>query len=237
MELEQIWNRQRVSDNERDWISREALRTFRKRYAMGIMLPKYRLLVFDSVYKAIVVLGYVCLFCIGELTLLKAGTTILISGAMGLLILKNFRLKKAIQNLDTSQDIIRTLKEQYRLLYRFYREFLPIGSMTNPFLVLAGFQYYHLLKYQEDGLVLLLHDPVIYIFLVLAFVVPFVVNKITYAAELKELEQLIDIGLDEVSKEIDLIRIKEKKRARRILFSLLVLIGLLTLLIILNAII
>lgn len=233
MELEQIWNRQLVSDKENDWLSREALGAFRTRYAAGVMRPKHRLLVFDIIYKAIVVLGQVVLLFIGEISLFKAGITILISGGMALLMVQDFRLKSAIQSLDTPRDLISTLKEQYRFLQRFYREFLPIGSITHSFLVLVGFQFYYFFKYQEDGLVLLLQDPVTYVFLLLAFVVPFVVNKMTYTAELKELEQIIDIGLDEVSSEIDLIRIKEKNRARRILFVLLALAGLLALFVIL----
>ena len=233
-EIEQIWHNDQRAVEGGNWLSVEELRAFRKNYSKKIARSNRGILLLDSIYKMIVIVAYILLLLIGKITMLKAGMTGLVVSGLSLLLFKNKLLLRSIDELDRSKDVIHVLKAQYGFLNRFYREFLFIGPVTNPFFVLAGFQFYHFFSSGQDRLPELLSDPVTYIFLVLAFVIPFIAQKITYTKELNELEQFIAIELADAVDEVSLIGLQARKRARQVLYLLLILTGSFLLFVLLN---
>lgn len=235
LEIEQIWEKQKGFDFNGRKVSLEEIQNFRTSYPSRVRTAKHRVLLFDSIYKALVIAtAWIIFLLIGEITLLNLSLTLLISIGLTVLITRNIQLKRIFESIDLSGDLISVLKEQYRFLHRFYNEFVISSAVTNPFFVLAGFQLYHFIKYRQDNLAFILTDPVTYIFLILAFAIPFVTQRKTYGTELEELENIINIEVEEVSQEVTLVRIYEKRKSRFILFLLLIVTGILLLLITLN---
>jgi len=233
-DIQELWDQTKRTKEENSKFSVQEIAIFRKKYSSGASLATQRLINFDTVLKLIIVMAYSALLFLGGLSLLKVSLSLISIGLLAFLAAKNFTLKSQLNTLNESLDIISVLKSKYDFLSRFYREFLLITSITNPFLVLAGFQIYLYLKTGEDRLQLLLADPVTYVFLGLAFIIPFVAYRITFNKELKSLEEIIDIDINEVNDEIRLINVKRKKKFRQIIFVILALTGLLALLIILS---
>lgn len=221
--IDEIWQRQELPSYQR--FSIDDIKSYKENLSTGIVSSRLRLIRFDSITKTVVMTGYIALLFIGNFTILKLGLTGLVVIGGILLILRNRKLRNKINRLDTSKDVLGLLIDKYTTINQYYNEFILSYSFTNPFLVLAGFQFYQLYKYHADKLDILLTDPVIYLFLLAAFLVSYLPQRVLYTKELKELEYILDSKDDETSEKIQMIRIKQRRRLYVLVFTLIALIG------------
>ena len=233
LEIQNIWNKSNYNE-EHARFSLNELRAFRAKFSGSTTSSTRWLITFDSIYKITLIIAYLTLIFLGGFTLVKAALSSLVVLLLSITTHYNKTLNAQLNAIDESKNVVSVLKSKYTFLQRFYREFLFTSSITNPIMVLAGFQFYQFFKYGEDKLIVLLHDPVTYVFLILAFLIPFIVQKINYAQELRDLKTIISIDNDDEKEEIKLIQLKRKRKTRQIVFILLLLIGLAALLILLN---
>jgi len=235
-EIQNIWNNAN-SNAENVRFSLNEIKQFRKSYSNKTTILAHRLIVYDTGYKILIIAAYFCLLFLTGISWLNVGLSAALIGLLLFLVSKNYSLNSQLKRIDESGDVFGVLKLKYDFLSRFYREYIVTQSITHPLFVLAGFQFYQFFKYSEGRLKMLLTDPVTYIFLVLAFIIPFYAQRLTYAKELHDFEEILDIGFNEESDEIKIMRLKRKKKARLIIYIIVILIGLSGLLVILDTLV
>ncbi len=228
-DIEHVWNLQPES-RELPRFSLTEIRAIRESVSNDTTSSVRTLILFDMVYKGLVIIIYAGLLIVGRTGFPEAGVRILVIALLSSFLFRCTRHRSHLYELDETGDILSTLRTKYDFLSGYYRDYLIMGSVTNPLFVLGCFQWYLIFKYQDDRFLVMMADPVTYLFLALSFVVPFVAQKITSAKELKGLETIMGRDLDDANGRVALSRLKAEKRERQIMFSITALIGLVVLL-------
>lgn len=224
--IQKIWNSQMDKEPEQSGLSLNDIREIREKYGRKITRSSYWSIGFDTLYKSLVVAGYIGLLFAGDLHAAKAVLSSTVTVLFIFFIYKNISLRAQLRSIDETGDVYSVLLSKYDFLARFYKEFLLTSSITHPFFVLAGFQFYLFAKYGEDRLITLLTDPVTYVFLVLSFALPFIVQRTVFARELRDLESILDLELAETGADLHMVHMNRNKKARLILFILFAIAGL-----------
>lgn len=224
-ELENIWSQQGDYGHPKNVLSLDEIKEATLAFSSEHISSGQRTIIFDLAYKGLVLTGYLILISIGILTPVKLVVTLLIVASLSYLIFRNFVLNRGFISINDANPVIDVLEKRYDVLNQYYREFLFNTSITNPLFVFAGFQFYDLFRYGEDRFYELVNDPVIYLFLLLAFLIPYAAQSITYSRLIKEMEQILNLDIDEVEQEVTLIKLYAKRRARRVIFATAALLG------------
>jgi hypothetical protein len=235
--FQEILNKFASGGNNGISFSPSEIRSFRKKYLVRISSSAERLIVFDLIYKWIVATAYACLIFLADFAPLNTAISIVAILTLLLFSQQNNSLRAQVRKLDGSADITSSLKNKYDFFIRIRREFLPAASLSHSYFVLAGFQYYMYFKYGGINLESLFHDPVIYIFLVIAYLVPLLVQRHQFTAEIGELKQLIDAEFPDQPGNVNLNLIQRRRRFRQFVFILLLLAGVTALYFILHSMI
>jgi len=236
LEIQNIWNENKGLHDSGVRYSISDIKKFREERSRQSSDSTGRLIIFDSGYKTLIAMGFLAQLFLGQPSFLKLGISVVAISFLAFLIVNNQTLKIQLNRIDESMDVTNVLKHKFKFLSRFYREFLFITSISHPLFILVGFQFYQFFKYGEDRLMTLLLDPVTYLFLTLGFIIPLGAQRIGYQQQLHELDEIMDSGLDEVNADIKMIKMRAQKRTRIIVFSILLLAGLLALLVLVNSI-
>jgi hypothetical protein len=234
IDFEITWRNQNVTDAEQASLSLEEIKETTLNFSSENISSGRRLVIFDSLYKSVVLTGYLFLLLMGTLTSAKVIFTVSVAFCFIFIMFRNRTLYKQLLSIDETGPVIPVFKKRYDALQVFYPEFFFNSSLTSPLFVFAGFQFYHLLRYREDGFFQLLSDPVTYVFLILAFIIPYIAQRMNYSEVQEEMESILDLDFRELEDKLEVIRIRTKRRRRRIIFMILALLGsalLLTLLI------
>lgn len=224
-QFEKIWSEQSNTLTENVTISLNELQEKTLRYSSENLSASKKLIVFDTIYKLVVFIGYVILLLIGTASIEQALFTATISVVFLLLLIRNRTLHSQLLEVNESGPVLSVLNNRYKAVLVFYPEFYFNSSVTNPLFVFAGFQFYHFFKYRENGFFQLISDPVTYIFLILAFTIPYLVQKYSYKTMVKDMETIIDLDVDEQQQHLELIRQKVQKKRRKIVFTILMALG------------
>jgi len=225
-DIEHIWNDQDASNDENGSVSLNQIRETTVRFSAENILSGRKLIIFDTVYKSLVLAGYIILLVIGTVSTAKVIFTASMILCLAYLIYRNRKLYADITDINESEPVMSVLKKRYDALLVFYPEYFYNSSITNPLFVFAGFQFYHIFRYGEDGFSTLLSDPVTYIFLGLAFIITYIAQKVSYKWMIDEMENILDMDHTELEEELRIIRIETQRRRRRIIFIFTSLLGL-----------
>ncbi len=232
-----LWNNGENRIKSTPKYSLEEIAQYRQQQSSESSSSTNRILLFDIIYKLIVGIGIAILLFISNYDL--PGVILSVSSLVlfGLLIIKNLFLRRELLNIDESGSVIEVLKQKYKFHTKYYGQFIFLNSITHPFFVFTGFQFYHLLKYEENRLFQLINDPVTYVFLIVAFIIPYISQRLVYKQQIQELKDIIHSTQDQADDIILINKTKILKRKRTIIFSLLLLIGILVMLLVLKFII
>lgn len=224
-QFEKLWSEQSNTLTKNETISLNELQEKTLRFSTENLSASKKLIVFDTIYKLVVFIGYLILLLLGTTSIEQVIFTAAISIVFLLLLIRNRTLHSQLLEVNESGAILSVLNNRYKAVLVFYPEFYFNSSVTNPLFVFAGFQFYYFFKYGKNGFFQLISDPVIYIFLILAFFIPFMVQKYSYKTTVRDMETLIDLEIDEEEQKMKLIRLNVQKKQRKIIFSVLVALG------------
>lgn len=221
--LEDIWARQEVSA-----LPEQTLQDFRKAYASNNRVKARWANLFDAALKTLLAAGYFSLLFWGDSSWAKTawimGVVMLMAGA----VFYNQRIRQRLANIaPLGIDVLTALKREYRFAQRHFLPQLLLLSLTPPFFVLLGFQYYLFFKYGEDRWAVLLQDPVTYVFLLLALAIPLVAHFVNQARELGDLEELLSVEWEEAEEAAKVRQLQRRRRLWKIAYLLLALLGVL----------
>lgn len=225
-QLETVWDQQNDPGYLENALSLEEIQKRTDEFSTQSLTSGQRTVIFDSAYKALVLSGNIILIAIGIATPVKLTVWILVITSLAFLLYRNIQIKQLFTSINESDPVIDVLQKRYDMLNRYYREFLFSSSITHSLFVLTGFQYYNLFRYGQDRLLQIMNDPVMYLFLLVAFFIPFITQRITYARLMDEMEQVVKLDIDEVEQQLKIIELQSKRRARKVVYATVSLIGL-----------
>lgn len=229
-DIEHIWNDESGQQRRSMSLSEEEIREATLRFSSQNITGNRRLIQFDSIYKSAVLGAYLILLLIGPLSTAKILFTVSMILCLAYLILRNHKLHVRLTGINDSDPVISVLQKRYDALMGFYPEFFIHSAVTHPLFVFAGFRFYHFFRYGEDGFSRLLSDPVTYLFLILAFIIPYAAQKLSFRRMLTEMESIMDPEYNDLEEELKIIRIKTQRRRRKMIYMLMSFIGLVLLL-------
>lgn len=223
--FESIWNQQDESKVFEDILSLDEIRETTVAFTSDRVSSGQRTILFDTIYKWLVLAGNILLISMGAFTPLRLSVSILIVACLAYLIYRNRVLDRGFELIDEANSVIDVLQQRYAMLNRFYREFLISSSVTHSLFVFTGFQFYHFLRYGESRFDQIINDPVIYAFLGVAFFIPFLAQRITYSRLIGEMKQILALEVDEVEQELKAIEIQSRNQARKVIYTTIALLG------------
>ncbi len=142
-----------------------------------------------------------------------------------LLIMAELSFIKKLQLIRETDSVINNLKKKLNFLKTSYRKFILISALSSPLFVFSGFMLYYFFKYGEIQLESPIADPVMYGFLVVAFIISYFSQNPHYKVQLKELEESIEEMDDEKTASIIIQETKRRHKKNLIVFSILILLG------------
>jgi len=224
--IEQIWEDQSGKEKKPETMSEDEIRETTLMFSSRNVSSSRRLIWFDSIYKIVLIGAYLTLLIIGTLSTAKVFFSVSMVFCLSYLIFRNQKLHVSLTGINESDPVISVLQKRYDAILVFYPEFFINSSVTQPLFVFAGFQFYHFFRYGEDGFYRLLSDPVTYLFLILAFVIPYVAQKMSYRWMINEMDSILDTDYSELEEKFRVTRIKAQRRRRLIIFMLISFLGL-----------
>ncbi|NGP76855.1 hypothetical protein G3570_09440 [Balneolaceae bacterium YR4-1] len=224
-QLESVWDQQNDPGYLENALSLKEIQKRTNEFSTQSLTSGQRTVILDSAYKALVLSGNIILIAIGIATPVKLTVWILVITSLAFLLYRNIQIKQLFTSINESDPVIDVLQKRYDMLNRYYREFLFSSSITHSLFVLTGFQYYNLFRYGQDRLLQIMNDPVMYLFLLVAFFIPFITQRITYARLMDEMEQVVKLDIDEVEQQLKIIELQSKRRARKVVYATVSLIG------------
>ncbi|MCF7832661.1 MAG: hypothetical protein K9N05_03665 [Candidatus Marinimicrobia bacterium] len=132
--------------------------------------------------------------------------------------------KKKLDAISPDLPIVKRLERKLTFMKSTYRLNMISGALTAPLFVFTGNCYYFHYKYGE----LMFNDPVILVFITLAFIIAYAAQYPIYHLQVKELEEAVG-DLDE-NKAITIDAAKSKQKG---IYSSLMMIGIVILIVML----
>jgi hypothetical protein len=130
--------------------------------------------------------------------------------------------KKKLEEISPGLPVLKRLEQNLNFMKTTYRQFMFSNALTAPMFVFTGNCYYFHFKYGE----MRFNDPVILIFIALAFIIAVVAQYPIYHLQVKELEASIE-DLDEKKAE----SIYKAKAKQKQIYFIWMIAGILTLII------
>lgn len=224
-DIESIWSQQDESTEFEDILTLEEVRETTVAFTSDRVSSGQRTIRFDTIYKGLVLAGNILLISMGAFTVLRLSVSVLIVACLAYLMKRNRVLDRGFELIDEAYSVIDVLQQRYAMLNRFYREFLISSSVTHALFVFTGFQFYHFFRYGEGQFDHIISDPVIYAFLGLAFIIPFMAQRITYSRLIGEMKQILALEVNEVEQELKAIEIQSRNQARKVIYTTIALLG------------
>ncbi len=227
LDLKKIWADGQAGISKHQMVSREEIDLFRQTQSRDVSSSMHRLITFDILLKVAVALGYVTF-----IILLEGQISVQwISGLLALtclgMVLEEVRFLKALAKIDESGSILETLRKKIDFHERYYRKYILRSAVTSPMLILCGFFFYEMLKYEKVNMGFPWETPVPYIFLIIGFLISYFASRPFYRIRLEELNNCLEV-LDDQYKAYSTIQYQRKrKRNLIILFLMISLLGIL----------
>lgn len=124
--------------------------------------------------------------------------------------------KKKLEMISSDLPILENLERKLEFLRTIYKQYILSSAFTAPMFVFTGNCYYFHYKYGE----MRFNDPVILLFLVVAFLIGYFAQLPTYKLQLLEVEEAIG-DLDETKARV----IEISRRRQKIAIIVLILMG------------
>jgi hypothetical protein len=140
---------------------------------------------------------------------------------------------KRLNLIQETDSVIVNLQKKLDFIKTTYRKFIFIGGLSSPLFVVSGFFLFYYFKYGEIKMGFPLEDPVLYIILLTAYLLPILGQWPIYKMQLKELNESIENIEDIQTAGIKYEEARKRKIKTVIVSSILILIGLVIFLIIL----
>ena len=143
------------------------------------------------------------------------------------------RFLKKINLIKDTDSVIENLQKKLSFMKTTYRKFIFIGALSNPLFVGSSIFLFYYFKYNEIRIGTPLEDPILYLFLIAAYLISLFGQWPFYKIQIKELLENIEDIEDTQIASVKIEEAKKRKRNILIISSLLILIGILIFLIIL----
>lgn len=231
-DIQHIWNLARADEAGIKKYTVEDIRKYRSEMSHKTSKSSRLVIIFDIGYKSILAMALIFLLTLNPGHPYQLIISLLIISII-LLILLEFHFIRKLKSIKETDSIIENLKNKLKYFTTTHNQFILISAISSPLLVLSGFFFYYLYKYGEIRMTSPADDPVMYLFLIAAFVISYYAQRPMYKIQVRDLKtslQDMDEGL------ITSINIEESRKVRRkhlIAISILALIGILVLLILL----
>jgi len=229
-DIKQIWKSANTDETVGKQYSLKEIQEYRKKKSRQFSQSGKRIIYFDIGFKGLLVLAllYLITFQVAE-PVYQQIIVVLIS-VTAILLGMNFIYLKKLEKIKETDAVMNNLKNQLHYFKNTYRNFIINSSFSNPIFVVTGFFFYFQFKYHEIRMGTPWEDPVLYLFLLAAFIISLGAQWANYRNELKELTEAIK-DLDDES--IASLKIEEHRMSRRrnlFMYTILIVLGMLVLL-------
>lgn len=184
---------------------------------------------FDTGLKSILLIP--AAFLISRYTYQPSVLTLLLAlaGTLIVLIVYQSHLLYKYSKIKETDSVIENLKKKYDFYSGAYQRFLFTGSLSSPLLVMTGFLMYLHLKYDLIHLSDKFGDLILFTIIIFAWIITLLFQIPVYLFEIKELKTEI-LDLDEPHEQtINFAKAEKSRNIRTILFSMLILAGIIVL--------
>jgi len=186
-------------------------------------------LILDIVLKSMLSASFIIL------AVLQAGKQstlplILLAVCLAGIVYQQYRLRESRVLFKANDDLRHTLEKKIEWFRQKFVPSLIIGAFSNSLLFISGSMFYIYFKYGTNRIVTLDDFIVAFVFILLAFGLGFFSQLKLFNDHIINLEKLLADLNDNNAKVFDLSKERKQKLVRSLLYSLLLLIGILVLL-------
>ena len=192
IDIEKIWKASNDSESGGIGYSLEDIRRYRTKKSGEASRSGRWSISFDIIYKAIVISLYVFLIVILNGQQGYRYLSGFIALLLTLLVIMDFRFLRQLNLIKETDSVIENLTKKLEFLKSVKNYFIFISSLSNLFFVLACFFLYYHYKYNEIRLSSPFDDPVIYLFLLAAFLISYISQQTVCNRQIKELRESIE---------------------------------------------
>ena len=231
-DIKHIWHTHSERDLSDPTYTLEDIQAYRKKKSAQTSRSSRWTILFDILVKIAIVIGlcYILFFQSQYPWSLIIGMIMAFTTGLILIEFSFLQKLKQIKNTDT---VIENLKHNLHYMRTKYAWFISLSALTSPLFVLCGFFLYYHFKYGEIQMRSPLVDPIPYLFLLLAFTISYFSQMPLYKNQVRELQESIEDMDDTRMASVKIEAAKKKRNRHLIIFSIVVLIGILLFLIIL----
>jgi len=229
-DIKQIWKSANADETTRKQYSLNEIQEYRKKKSRQFSQSGKRIIYFDIGFKGLLVLALLYLVTFQVTEPVYQQIIVVLASITAILLGVNFIYLKTLKKIKETDAVMDNLKKQLYYFENTYRNFIINSSLSNPFFVVTGFFFYFQFKYHEIRMGTPWEDPVLYLFLIAAFMISFGAQWANYRNQVKELTEAIE-DLDDES--IASLKIEEHRISRRrnlFMYTILVVLGVLLLL-------
>jgi len=233
-DIKQIWKSANTDETTGERYSLSEIQDYRKNKSHQMSTSGSRAIWFDIVFKGLIAAALLFLLVFQVTQPVYHQIIVVLISVTVLLLGLNFSYIKKLRAVKETDAIMENLKNKLHYFKTTFRNFIINSSLSNPLFVLTGFFFYYQFKYHEIRMELPWNDPILYLFLLLAFIISFGAQWANYRSQVKELAETIEDLDNESLASMKIAERRIKKRRNVIMYTILILLGLLIFLYILR---
>lgn len=226
-DIKQIWKSANTDETTGKRYSLSEIQDYRKKKSHQMSTSGFRAIRFDIAFKGLIAAALLFLLVFQVTQPLYHRIIVILIFVTVVLLWLNFSYIKKLKAVKETDAVMENLKIKLRYFKTTFRNFIINSSLSNPLFVLTGFFFYYQFKYHEIKMELPWHDPVPYLFLLLAFIISFGAQWTNYRSQVNELTETIEDLDNESLASMKIAERRIKERRNLIMYTILILLGLL----------
>ncbi len=229
LNIKEIWKSSNEQKISQEVLTAGDIRNYRTKRLRKIKSSIRYSILLDTALKSLLLIPavYLMLHHPGQpsiLTLLLA-----LAGTLFLLILYQTHLLLKVSKIRETDSIPENLKRKFDFYSKEYQGFLFTGSLSSPLFVMTGFLMYFHLKYDLMNLAEKFGDLILFTIIIFAWIITMVFQIPVYLFEIKELKaEILDLE-DPHEQKINFTKAEKERNIRAIVFTALILAGIMIL--------
>ena len=232
-DLKNIWKNANKNEAGFRQYSMDDIREYRKNKSNTATVSSSRLILFDIIYKSVIILGFIYLLIVlkNQFTY-KIITGIMLAVSFLLMIIEIGFIKK-LKFIKETDSVLDNLKKKLHYLKTTYLKFVFTSSISNSFFFAAGIFIYCYHKYGKIQISSPHEDPVLYLMFLIAYAVSLAGQWPFYKNQIHEIKESIEDFDDTLSASIKIKEAAKRKIRFIIAGSIFIILGIFILLLIL----
>ena len=226
-DIKQIWKSANTDETTGKRYSLSEIQDYRKKKSHQMSTSGFRAIRFDIAFKGLIAAALLFLLVFQVTQPLYHRIIVILIFVTAVLLWLNFSYIKKLKAVKETDAVMKNLKIKLRYFKTTFRNFIINSSLSNPLFVLTGFFFYYQFKYHEIKMELPWNDPVMYLFLFVAFIISFGAQWGNYKNEVRELSETIRDLDDEKMATIKIEENRLRKKRSLFMYTILILLGLL----------